>query len=140
MRTLDRFVQAQDDRYRHAVEELRVGRKRTHWMWFVLPQLRGLGKSAMAEEYGIAGAAEAAAYLAHPLLGTRLFECLDALLAAQGSAEQILGATDALKLRSCVTLFGEISEDPRWSAVLDRFYGGQRDARTLDLLAEGDPR
>lgn len=133
---LDRFVQAQEGQYQRALAELRSGRKTGHWIWFVLPQLRGLGRSSMAQQYGIASASEAKAYLAHPVLGPRLFECLDALLAADGSAEHILGSIDAMKVRSCVTLFSQVSDDARLGAVLDRFYDGQPDPLTLGALGD----
>lgn len=135
MDELQRFVKAQGATYDAALAELRAGRKRGHWIWFILPQLRGLGRSSMAHQYGITSRAEARDYVAHPVLGPRLFECLDALLAAEGSAEQILGTVDAMKVRSCATLFGEVCDDPRPAAVLDRFYRGVKDDRTLALLA-----
>jgi uncharacterized protein (DUF1810 family) len=134
---LDRFVGAQQDLYADALAELRDGHKRTHWMWFVLPQLRGLGHSAMAERYGLADADEARAYLAHPVLGPRLLECVRALLAHRhASAEDILGSIDAMKLRSCLTLFMEVAPQvPEFAQALDRFYAGKRDTRTLQLLS-----
>jgi uncharacterized protein (DUF1810 family) len=107
---LQRFVTAQDGGvYEGALAELRAGAKRRHWMWFVFPQARGLGRSAMADFYGIGGLSEARAYLAHPLLGPRLRECVAAVLSHAGerTAEQMLGAVDALKLRSCLALFAE---------------------------------
>ena len=135
MSSLDRFVQAQEGHYAQALAELKAGRKTSHWIWFVLPQLRGLGRSSMAHEYGIAGRAEAEAYLAHPLLGARLRECVQVMLAhSQCSAASILGEIDAMKFRSCLTLFGAVSTDPLFSRALDRFYGGERDAATLALL------
>lgn len=134
---LQRFVDAQRDTYADALDELRGGRKQSHWMWFVLPQLRGLGRSPMAECYGLDGAAEAAAYLAHPLLGPRLLECVRAMLAHQGhEAAEVLGSIDALKFRSCLTLFAAVApEVPEFSAALRQFYAGQPDAATLRLLA-----
>lgn len=137
---LQRFVDAQARSYGDALAELRAGSKRSHWMWFVLPQLRGLGSSGMAERYGIASAAEARAYLAHPVLGARLRECVDAMNAiAGGDARAILGSIDALKFRSCVTLFAAVApEEARFDAALDKYYGGRPDPRTLELLAAAD--
>ena len=132
---LDRFVSAQQGRYDDALGELQRGRKTGHWIWFVLPQLRGLGRSPMAHEYGLAGRAEAAAYLAHPVLGERLRDCVRALLTHQGrSAASIVGDVDAMKLRSCLTLFEAVSADPLFGRALDAFYGGERDAATLARL------
>lgn len=132
---LDRFVTAQDDVYRQALAELGAGAKRSHWMWFVLPQIAGLGQSAMARAYAIADAAEARAYLAHPVLGARLIEATAAVTAARGSAEAILGGIDAVKLRSSMTLFAAVADDPApFRAALDRFFGGADDPATLDLL------
>ncbi|MDR7268434.1 uncharacterized protein (DUF1810 family) [Pelomonas saccharophila] len=135
MDSLDRFIHAQEGHYEQALAELKAGRKTSHWIWFVLPQLRGLGRSAMAHEYGIAGRAEAEAYLAHPLLGGRLRECVQAMLAHSGeSAAAILGDIDAMKFRSCLTLFDAVSTEPLFGQALDAFYAGQRDAATLALL------
>jgi uncharacterized protein (DUF1810 family) len=133
--SLERFVEAQAGVYDQALAELTAGRKRTHWMWFVFPQLAGLGRSPTAERYAVASPAEARAYLAHPVLGPRLIESARALLAVEGrSAEQILGYPDDLKLRSSMTLFARVADDPAvFEAVLDRYYDGP-DPRTLDLL------
>src|SRR5690606_24435305 len=132
---LERFVQAQAGTYDAALEELRAGAKRSHWMWFIFPQLQGLGTSAMARRYAISGLAEARAYLAHPLLGPRLMACVDALLAHDPlSARDILGTPDDLKPRSSMTLFHVAPGDPRFQAVLDRYYGGGPDEATLRLL------
>jgi uncharacterized protein (DUF1810 family) len=133
---LDRFVTAQEGVYPDALAELRAGRKRTHWMWFVFPQLAGLGSSATAQRYAVASLDEARDYLAHPVLGPRLVESARALLGVEGrSAEQILGYPDDLKLRSCVTLFARAAADPGvFEAVLERYYGGVPDRKTLDLL------
>ncbi|MBS1819075.1 MAG: DUF1810 domain-containing protein [Acidobacteria bacterium] len=134
--SLTRFVDAQEQMYASALAELKAGRKRSHWIWFVFPQLRGLGFSAMSERYGISGLAEARAYLAHPVLGPRLRECVTAMLTHAGmSADAILGDVDALKFRSCLTLFAEA--DPSESLFTDalaRFFGGERDARTVTTL------
>jgi uncharacterized protein (DUF1810 family) len=136
---LDRFVAAQAAAYAQALAELRRGRKESHWMWFVFPQLRGLGRSPTAQFYGLAGLDEARAYVAHPVLGPRLRECAQALLShASEAPEAILGAIDALKLRSSMTLFERAADDPApFAAVLEAFYGGERDAETLRLLAAG---
>jgi uncharacterized protein (DUF1810 family) len=133
---LERFVRAQEPDYDRALAELSNGRKVSHWMWYVLPQLRGLGASAMATRYGIASLAEARAYLAHPVLGPRLIACVEAMNALPGSsAEHVLGSIDAAKFRSCLTLF--LAADPGNAALrdaLDKFYGGRQDERTLALL------
>jgi uncharacterized protein (DUF1810 family) len=137
---LARFVDAQASVYAQVRAELAAGRKRSHWMWFVFPQMRGLGHSAMAHRFGIASRAEAAAYLAHPLLGARLVECTALLLAApQGvGALGILGAPDDLKLRSSLTLFAAIAAaGSPFAVALDRFFAGAADPATLRLLESG---
>ncbi|MBB4152166.1 uncharacterized protein (DUF1810 family) [Sphingomonas jinjuensis] len=132
---LDRFVSAQADSYDQALAELRRGRKASHWMWWVFPQVAGLGRSDTARFYAIADAAEARAYLAHPALGRRLIEASDAVIAAPGSAEAIMGAIDAVKLKSSMTLFAHVADDPApFRAVLERFYRGEEDAATVDIL------
>jgi uncharacterized protein (DUF1810 family) len=132
---LQRFVDAQRDTYDRALAELRAGRKQGHWMWFVFPQLRGLGRSETSRFYGLAGLAEAAAYLAHPLLGARLRKACQAILQAAGSAETILGRIDAIKLRSSMTLFHHAApEDPTFPDVLERFFDGEPDPATDELL------
>lgn len=133
---LERFVDAQARIYEQALEELRAGRKESHWMWFVFPQLAGLGRSRMAQFYGIKGGSEARAYLTHPLLGMRLRECTRAVTAkGNRSAEEIFGSVDALKFRSSMTLFEAVSDDPEpFARAIQRFYGGERDAATLRLL------
>jgi uncharacterized protein (DUF1810 family) len=133
---LQRFIDAQQHSFSAALEELRAGAKRTHWMWFIFPQLRGLGRSPTAQHYGIASAEEAAGYLQHPVLGRRLRECVEALLPWGGTrgADQILGSVDAMKLRSCLTLFDVIQPDSLFAGALDEFYDGERDERTLALL------
>ena len=132
---LDRFVEAQDGVYAQALAELRRGRKESHWMWFVFPQIAGLGRSPTAQYYAIASAGEARAYLGHPLLGPRLRECTEAVLAHPNrSAEEIFGAIDALKFRSSMTLFEAVDEDGPFGAAIDAFYGGARDPATLDRL------
>ncbi|HEU0045376.1 DUF1810 domain-containing protein [Sphingomonas sp.] len=135
MSDLDRFVTAQGPSYDAALGELRRGRKSSHWMWWVFPQLAGLGRSATAQTYAIASAEEARAYLAHPLLGMRLIEATRAAIDAPGTAEAILGDIDAIKLRSSMTLFEAVADDPEpFRAGLDRFFGGERDPATLTLL------
>jgi uncharacterized protein (DUF1810 family) len=132
---LDRFVSAQAGVYADALAELKAGRKRTHWMWFIFPQIAGLGFSPAAQRYAIASLDEARAYLAHPVLGPRLRECAQTLLAVDGmSAREILGYPDDLKLRSSMTLFARAADDPDvFEAVLDRYYDGP-DPRTLERL------
>lgn len=132
---LGRFVDAQRDTFDRALDELRAGRKSSHWMWFVFPQLRGLGRSETSRFDGLDGLEEARAYLAHPALGPRLRAACEAILSAPGDAEAILGPVDAMKLRSSATLFERAgSGDPVFAAVLDRFFGGERDRLTLELL------
>ncbi len=133
---INRFVRAQAPIYEQALAELQAGYKESHWMWFVFPQMRGLGHSDMAWEYGIANRDEAAAYLAHPILGPRLLACVDALLRhRQREADDILGDVDALKLRSSLTLFAEVAPaEHRFREALTMFYSGQPDAATLRLL------
>jgi uncharacterized protein (DUF1810 family) len=136
---LNRFVKAQAGIYDQALAELRAGRKRTHWMWFVFPQIAGLGSSEMARFYAIADRAEAAAYLDHPLLGARLRECAEALLGVEGrTALEILGSPDDLKARSCMTLFADLpGSDPVFRQVLEKYYGGEPCPRTVEILGEG---
>ena len=132
---LSRFVVAQADVYDIALAELRAGAKQSHWMWFIFPQIAGLGQSAMARRYAIASADEARAYLAHPMLGPRLIEATAAVVAAEGGAEAILGGIDSIKLRSSMTLFAAVATDPApFRAALDRFYDGAPDPATLALL------
>jgi uncharacterized protein (DUF1810 family) len=132
---LQRFVDAQEDAaiYARALSELRAGRKQGHWIWFVFPQIAGLGQSPMSQAYAIRSLDEARAYLEHPLLGARLRESTEALLAADpdASAEAILGGIDAIKVRSSMTLFHRAApEEPIFKEVLDRFYGGEADPET----------
>jgi uncharacterized protein (DUF1810 family) len=133
---LERFVAAQQFDYAIALAELTAGRKESHWIWYVLPQLRGLGSSPNAHEFGIAGRSEALAYLAHPLLGPRLLTCVRATLVHRDeSIEDLLGELDALKFRSCLTLFEAVApQELLFAEALTTFYGGQRDAATLRLL------
>lgn len=140
---LRRFVDAQRGVHEQALAELEAGRKRSHWMWFVFPQMLGLGISPTAARYAIRSLDEAAAYLRHPLLGPRLVACAQALLRVDGrSADEILGHPDVLKLRSSMTLFSALPDaDPVFAAVLARYFGGARDERTLRLLGlEGGQR
>ena len=131
---LDRFVTAQDPVIDQVRRELAAGAKRTHWMWFIFPQLRALGRSSTARFYGLDDLDEARAYLAHPVLGPRLLECTDLVNQVQGkTALQILGSPDDLKFRSCLTLFAAI-QPPPFEAALQHFYQGQSDPLTLELL------
>jgi uncharacterized protein (DUF1810 family) len=133
---LRRFVDAQAGAYDAAVRELRAGRKTSHWMWFVFPQIAGLGRSAIAQRYAIGSPAEAQAYLAHPVLGPRLLECATILTGLEGtSAPAVFGEVDALKLRSSMTLFAAAAPgQPAFADVLARFFGGERDDATLARL------
>lgn len=132
---LERFVEAQDGVYEYALDELRRGRKTRHWMWYVFPQVAGLGHSAMSQRYAIGSIDEARAYLAHPVLGARLRECAAVVAAAPAGAEAIFGGIDAVKLRSSMTLFARADPDePAFQAVLDRHFAGAADPRTDELL------
>jgi len=130
---LERFIEAQAPVYAAVLRELGAGRKRSHWMWFVFPQLKALGRSATAKHYGLADRDEARGYWEHPVLGPRLLECSGLVLAVEGrTAHDIFGSPDDLKLRSCMTLFDAVApEQPAFRAVLDRYYGGAGDALTL---------
>ena len=139
---LERFVSAQDagGTYERALQELQRGRKESHWMWFVFPQLVGLGRSAMSERYAISSLDEARAYLAHPVLGARLVECAQAAAAAPPgyTAEDVFGPVDAIKLRSSITLFARAAPgEESFARVLDRWWGGTPDPATEALLAGG---
>ncbi|WP_418318002.1 DUF1810 domain-containing protein [Piscinibacter sakaiensis] len=133
---LQRFVDAQAPVFDQVLAELRAGDKRSHWMWFIFPQLRCLGRSATARHFGLEGLAEARAYAAHPLLGARLLQCSEILLGLEGrNAQQIFGSPDDLKLCSCMTLFERAAADSSpYGRVLDRYYGGRRDPLTLREL------
>jgi uncharacterized protein (DUF1810 family) len=133
---LQRFVAAQQPVYAQVTAELAAGAKTSHWMWFVFPQLKGLGRSSTAQHYGIVSLAEARAYVQHALLGARLRRCCELLMAVQGrSATQVLGPIDALKLHSCLTLFERAApHEPLFGRLLGKYYGGERDAATLQLL------
>ena len=133
---LQRFVDAQDGVYDTVLAELRNGAKRSHWIWFVFPQLRGLGRSATAQHYGISSLEEARAYLAHPVLGPRLRDCTRLVAATDGrSVDEIFGWPDNLKVRSSMTLFSHATDDNGdFRAVLDKFYAGEDDPATVELL------
>ena len=132
---LDRFVAAQAHSYAGALAELTRGRKVGHWMWWIFPQIAGLGLSATSRHYAITDAGEARAYLAHPLLGARLVEATAAVVAARGTSDAILGPVDAIKLRSSMTLFEAVADDPApFRTALARFFDGERDGETLRLL------
>jgi uncharacterized protein (DUF1810 family) len=133
---LERFVQAQEPTYETALAEIRRGRKRSHWMWYVFPQIAGLGHSEMSQRYAISGAAEARAYLAHPMLGARLIECVEAVLKVEKrSAHEIFGSPDDRKLYSCATLFANVTPPGSvFERLLEKHFDGERDARTLELL------
>ncbi|CAN5544478.1 DUF1810 domain-containing protein [soil metagenome] len=138
---LERFVEAQDPVYVSVCEELAAGKKTSHWMWFVFPQLKGLGRSAMAKHFGLESRDEALAYWQHPLLGQRLKQCTMLVLAAglHKTAHDILGSPDDLKFRSCMTLFCQLAPDePVFSQALEWFFGGLPDEATLKLLAVDD--
>jgi uncharacterized protein (DUF1810 family) len=135
---LERFVDAQDagDNYVHALQELGEGRKQTHWMWFVFPQMKGLGHSSTAQRFGIGSLEEADAYLRHPVLGARLLECTALVAQIEGrSAREIFGSTDEAKLRSSMTLFSRADpQEPLFLAVLERYFNGRPDRATEELL------
>lgn len=134
---IDRFIQAQSNGvYEQALAELRAGRKRTHWIWFIFPQAKGLGRSQMAEYYAIRSPVELEAYAADETLMDRLATCAQALLdIGETDPVRVLGPIDALKVRSSMTLFEQVSGCPVFGQVLDRLYGGERDQRTLDIVA-----
>jgi uncharacterized protein (DUF1810 family) len=134
---LSRFVLAQQENFEEALAEIRGGRKRTHWMWYVFPQLDGLAFSSTSKHYAIKSLAEARAYLAHPVLGPRLLECAEAAVGVEGrSATAIFGSPDDLKLRSCATLFACVSPPGSvFDRLLAKYYSGERDLKTLRLLA-----
>jgi uncharacterized protein (DUF1810 family) len=134
---LQRFIAAQQTAYKAVLAELKSGRKQTHWIWFVFPQVDGLGKSATAKHYAIKSRDEAVAYLATPLLGARLLECTKLVLAVpHKSAHDIFGPPDDMKFRSSMTLFDAVDSGGLYGEALDRFYGGERDKTTLDILQE----
>ena len=132
----EHFVTAQDPVYTAVLAELAAGQKRTHWMWFIFPQLRALGRSERAIRYGLADLGEAKAYLAHPVLGERLKECTRLVNGVEGkSAHEIFGSPDDMKFRSSMTTFARAApEEPVFRAALEKYYGGEEDPLTLDLL------
>ncbi len=132
---LTRFIQAQKRDYDTALAEIRAGKKASHWMWYIFPQLKGLGRSSTSEYYGLSGIKEAQAYLSDPILKARLIEITDAVIAHKDkSAEEIFGGIDAKKLRSCMTLFSIAAPDiPLFDAVLEQFFDGKPDRNTLRL-------
>jgi uncharacterized protein (DUF1810 family) len=132
---LDRFVRAQAPDYERALAELRAGEKRSHWMWYIFPQITGLGQSPMSQRYSIKNAAEARAYLDHPILGPRLRECSTVVHSLVGrSALQIFGSPDDMKLHSCATLFARVSGESVFEQLLQKYFKGQPDMETLRLL------
>ena len=137
---LQRFLDAQADTYQQALSEIRSGRKSSHWMWFVFPQVQGLSASTISRRFGISGLGEARAYLAHPTLGPRLVEIAEAVLdVGATSAHDIFGSPDDMKLKSCATLFATISPPGSvFERVLSQYFDGERDQRTLQLL-QTDP-
>ena len=133
---LSRFVEAQEGVYERVLSEIRAGHKRSHWMWFIFPQCEGLGFSEISKRYAITSLDEAEAYLRHPVLGPRLLECAEAVLTLEGrSAAEIFGSPDDTKLRSCATLFAQVSPpDSVFEGVLDKYFAGEADERTLELM------
>lgn len=133
---LNRFVQAQEKDYERALSEVKSGRKRSHWMWYIFPQFDGLGFSPTSKRYAIKSVAEAKAYLNHPILGPRLTECVEAALGVEGqSAYEIFGSPDDMKLKSCATLFAYVSPAGSvFDQLIDKFFQGKRDHKTLHLL------
>ncbi|MBC3798406.1 DUF1810 domain-containing protein [Acetobacterium tundrae] len=135
MDTVERFVKAQEESYGQALTEIKNGRKRSHWMWYVFPQLKGLGSSETARYYGIENQQEAKAYMAHPVLGSRLLEISGELLKLESSAANaVFGRPDDLKLKSSMTLFYLVDGNPTFKAVLDKYFGGEIDEVTADQL------
>lgn len=135
---LNRFISAQEEVYERALAELRDGRKRSHWMWYIFPQIEGLGHSPTTRQYSIKSLEEARQYLAHPVLGKRLMECAEAVLAVQGlSAGDIFGHPDDWKLQSSMTLF-ELASGPKsiFAHILDKYFQGKRDLKTLQLVGK----
>lgn len=139
---LERFVRAQEDDHDRALAEIRCGRKQSHWMWYVFPQFEGLGISATAMRYAVKSVSEARAFLAHPVLGPRLLEYAHAVLDVDGrTALEIFGYPDNMKLQSCATLFASVSPaDSVFHRLIEKYFEGEPDARTLRLIADRDPR
>jgi uncharacterized protein (DUF1810 family) len=136
---LGRFLQAQEDDFKQALSEIKSGKKRTHWMWYIFPQFDGLGFSSTAKHYSVKSIEEASAYLEDPVLGPRLLECAEAVISVEGrSASEIFGYPDDLKLKSCATLFACVSPPGSvFERLLEKYYGSQRDEKTLRLLGIG---
>jgi uncharacterized protein (DUF1810 family) len=137
MENLDRFLKAQEEDYETALSEIRSGYKRSHWIWYIFPQLKGLGFSSTSEYYGINGLSEAKSYMENEILRARMIEISEALLTLESSdAEDVMGYPDNLKLMSSMTLFAEAApEEKVFQRVLDKFFGGKKDQRTLELIA-----
>jgi uncharacterized protein (DUF1810 family) len=133
---LQRFINAQESDYESALAEIKRGQKRSHWIWYIFPQIAGLGFSATSQRYSIKSMAEARAYLAHPILGSRLIECAEAALGVENrTARQIFGSPDDLKLRSCATLFAVVSPSGSvFHRLLEKYFGGEQDIKTLGLI------
>jgi uncharacterized protein (DUF1810 family) len=132
---LERFVLAQDPVYRRVISELQAGTKMSHWMWFIFPQVRGLGRSPVSMEYAVSGRDEARAYLQHAILGPRLKECTQLVLQVESrSATEIFGSPDDMKFRSCMTLFNQVSDDDIFAKALQKYFAGVPDQLTLDRL------
>ena len=139
---LQRFVEAQEQVYGRVLAELRAGAKRSHWIWFIFPQLKQLGRSATAQHFGIASLAEADAYWRHPVLGPRLRDCTELVVSLEGkTALQVLGWPDEVKLRSSMTLFEQAApEEPVFGQALEKYFRGLRDEKTIELLNQAPPR
>lgn len=135
--SVERFIEAQKNSYDTALREIQTGRKRSHWIWYIFPQIQGLGFSATARYYAIKDREEAEAYMAHPVLRQRLIEISEALLGLESEdARDVMGYPDDLKLKSSMTLFAVISEEPVFSNVLDKFFQGEVDERTIQILEQ----
>ena len=135
--TLSRFIEAQEKSYSVALSEMRNGKKQSHWMWYIFPQIKGLGVSETAKYYSIENKAEAEAFIKHPVLGKRLLEISNVLLDLNSNdAHYIFGSPDDAKLKSCMTLFASLGTDPVFQKVLDKFYNGAKDEKTLQLLGQ----
>ena len=133
--SLERFVVAQERMYPRALEEVRNGKKLTHWIWYIFPQLKGLGHSNKSLYYGLDGIDEARAYLTHPVLGARLREITTAVLQSDKTADEIFGGIDTIKLRSCMTLFNEVAEDDLFAQVLEKCFEGREDSKTIRMTS-----
>lgn len=135
--SLERFVTAQERMYPRALEEVKNGKKVNHWIWYIFPQLKGLGTSNNSRYYGLDGVEEARAYLAHPILGARLREITTVVLQSDKSVDDIFGGIDTVKVRSCMTLFNETADDDLFAQVLEKCFEGKADNKTLELLDKG---